>query len=282
MTAKEQIERVRALLHESLSGLHLSGSTTGAGTVTTFVCNNFADVSDANLGDDALNEMEVVISSGDNAGLRFRIADWVKSTSTATLYESAPFSIVSGVTIEVGQAGFFSDFEILKWLNDAALLIANSLPPSALTDFLKASSVTGTEGDSYGSVTLPADVLKIPVAVTINGRTAKILGSNSISRFLDDAKINDAICLLGGRNAIYKPNGDYTVTFYYVPYPEAFIHSGTCGLPARFHSAMVDYAVAQGWMKKENAGLAQASMNTLLQKLQITDNDLKGVVRQKG
>lgn len=269
MTTLQMMQRVRSAWHEELQGFYITGSTSAAGTVTTFISSALAS-----LADDFLNEKEILITSGQNVGLRRDIADWVSSTFTGTMLEQFPYAVGSGVLFEIGEHGFWSDQEIIAWLNDAAQEVIRMLANEAMWDYLKTAATTGSmvASQTYGRVQLPSDCAKPPSAVWINGKTARIINPDQKTRFDRDPYIGAAIMLEGrpeGGNvqAIYKPYEDATVTWQYAKIPAAFDTVTQTTLPARLHPMMIDLAIKRGWEKSERLDLATAAEKNLVAKI---------------
>lgn len=272
------MQRVRAAWHEQLQGFYITGTTTSAGSVTTFIASALAA-----LADDFLNEKEIIITSGDNAGVRRKIADWVSSTFTGTLLEQFPYTVPSGVTFEIGEAGFWSDQDIIAWLNDGAYQTIQLLSNEALWDYLKSASVIGNPvgSENYGRFNMPSDCIKPPRSVWINGKTAKILGPENKTRFDRDDYIGTAVLLEGrpaGGNvqALYKPSAAATVQFQYAPTPTAFDFDDQTTLPARFHTMLVDWATKRGWEAKERGELAAIAEKNFVTQINAANIEATG------
>lgn len=284
MTTKQMMQRVRAAWHEQLQGFYIAGTTTSAGSVTTFVASALSP-----LADDFLNEKEIIITSGDNAGVRRKIADWVSSTFTGTLLEQFPYTVGSGVTFEIGEAGFWSDQDIVAWLNDGAYQAIQLLANEALWDYLKSASTAGAEvaSQNYGRATMPSDCVKPPFSVWINGRTAKILNPDQKTRFDRDDYIGEAI-LLEGRpvsgnvQILYKPADPATVLFQYAPAPEAFDFDTQTTLPARLHPILIDWAIKRGWEAKERLDLAAQAEKNFVTKINAANVEAVGQLGGSG
>lgn len=128
MTTLLLIRRVRSAWQEISGGYYKKTATTSAGNAggTTFVCTVITAV------DDFLNQKELVIAEGDAIGQRRLISDWANSGNTGTLESTAGWQIATEMDIEVGEKGFWSDREILDWLNDAQDDMVNKLTDAAL------------------------------------------------------------------------------------------------------------------------------------------------------
>lgn len=259
MTTKEMISRVRAVLHDHGLGFYITGTTTAAGSVTTFIASALSG-----LADDFLNEKEIMFTSGNNITVRRLIADWVSSTFTGTVVDQFPYTVASGVTFEIGEAGFWSDQDIIKWLNDGAYQAVQLLSNDALWDYLKNSTTSGTEvgSEAYGRATLPTDCFKAPMSVYVNGKTAKIVDPGEKTKFDRSTYIGTSIFLEGSEdggvtiNVLYKPYAAATLTFLYAPKPAAFDTVTQTTLPARLHPLIVEWAIKRAWEAKERGDLA--------------------------
>lgn len=259
MTTREMIAAVRASLHEQTLAFYVAGTTTSAGSVSTFICSALSG-----LANDFLNEKEVKFTSGANDGVRRRIADWVQSTQTATLRDQAPYTVASGVTFEVGESGFFSDQDILVWLNAASAQVIQFASDGALWDYLKTATTSGSQvtGKSYSRSAIPSDMAKLPVSVLVEDRTARILSSKARTRFIDDTYLGECVFFEGAEDdaattVLYKPNQNATLTWQYVPTPDTITFTVNCNLPTRFHHAVVAWAIYEAWKSKERFDLAK-------------------------
>lgn len=278
MTTLQMMQRVRSAWHEELQGFYITGTTNAAGSVTTFVASALAG-----LADDFLNEKEILITSGQNAGLRRDIADWVSSTFTGTLLEQFPYAVSSGVLFEIGEHGFWSDQEIIAWLNDAAQEVIRALAGEALWDYLKTASTTGNMVVSqvYGRALLPSDCVKPPSAVWINGKAARVLGPEQKTRFDRDPYIGAAVLLegrpeLGNVQVLYKPYEDAQITWQYAKAAAAFDIDEQTTLPARLHTILVDWAIKRGWEKTERLDLANQAEKNFVAKINTTNAECIG------
>jgi hypothetical protein len=270
--------RVRAAWHEELQGFYITGSTSAVGTVSTFVASALATIAD-----DFLNEKEILLTSGDNANLRRDIADWVSSTFTGTLLEQFPYAIGSGVTFEIGEHGFWSDQEIIAWLNDAAQEAVRLLANETLWDYLKTATTAGNPvaSQAYGRADMPSDCVKPPSAAWVNGKTAKILNPDQKTRFDRDPFIGAAILLEGkpeGGNVqvLYKPYEAATITWQYAKSPAAFDTDDQTTLPARVHPMLVDWAIKRGWEKFERLDLAEQALKNFTAKINAANAEAVG------
>ena len=274
------IARIRSAWHEELGGLYLTGTTSSLGTVSTFIVSGFST-----LADDALNEHEAYLPSGNNAGLRREIADWVQSTATGTLLEQFPYAVANGIEIHVGTSGFWSDQEIINWLNDAASEAIKLLSNEALWDYLKTATTAGSMVGSqvYGRAEIPTDAVKIPKAVWIDGRTAPILEPDQKTRFDRDSYIGESILLegrpaLGNVRVLYKPYVNATLTWLYAPSPAAFNTSTQTTLPARLHQILVDMTIREGWKKAERLDLATKAEERAINQINALNAEAQGKI----
>lgn len=276
MTTLEMIARVRSAWNEELGGFYITGTADG-GSVTTLV-----DAALATFADDYLNEMEILITSGGNSGLRREISDFVSSSYTATFLEQFPYAIASGVTYEIGQKGFWSDQEIINWLNDGAYEVIRLLSNDALWDYMKTANTNGNMVGSqvYGRAPVPSDMIKPPASVWVNGKTARILPPDQKTRFDRDPYIGAAVFLEGQaggvQQVLYKPYEDATLQWQYAPTPTAFNVSTATTLPARLHDFLVSYARKRGWNKKERLDLEKAAENDFSRQIQSANAEATG------
>lgn len=259
MTTKEMVKRVRTLLHDKQLGDYITGSTTAIGTTTTFIAAGLSAIAD-----DYLNEKEIVFTSGALTGLRRVIADWVQSTFTGTFVDALQFVTDIGITFEIGDAGFWSDHDIINWLNDGAYQIVLQLQNEGMWDYLKKATTNGTMvvSETYGRAPLPTDCFKAPMSAYINGKAAKILDPGQKTMF-DRSSYIGASLILEGRetsaaviNMLYKPYEDAAITWLYAPKPTAFTAAIQTTLPERLHPLIVDWAVKRAWEAKERGDLA--------------------------
>lgn len=278
MTTLQMIGRVRSAWHEELQGFYVTGTTSSAGSVSTFIASALSA-----LADDFLNEKEIYITSGNNNGLRREIADWVSSTTTGTLLEQFPYTVASAVTFEIGERGFWSDREIINWLNDTASEAAKLLSNEALWDYLKNGTTAGSMvgSQAYGRATIPTDCAKIPKSAWIDGRTAPILDPEQKTRFDRDSYIGEAILLegrpaLGNVQVLYTPYKDATLTWLYAPIPAAFDTSTQTTLPARLHQILVDLTIREGWKKAERLDLAAKAEEKAITQINALNAEAQG------
>lgn len=278
MTTTEMLARIRSALHEELGGFYLTGTATG-GSVTTLI-----DGALVTFADDYFNDAgaEALITSGGNAGLRRAIADFVSASYTATFLEQFPYAISSGITYEIGQKGFFSDQELLAWLNDGSYEVIRLLANDALWDYLKTADTAGTtvSGQDYGRALVPSDMIKPPASIWVNGKTSQILMPDQKTRFDRDPYIGAAVLLEGRpgsvQRVLYKPNDDATLQWQYAPTPTTIRVSAATNLPARLHNLLCDYGIMRAWQKAERADLAKVAEGNFSRQVQSANTEALG------
>lgn len=280
MTTLEMIRRIRSAWHEELQGFYTTGTTSADGTASTFICYALSA-----LADDFLNEKEICITSGLNSGLRREIVDWSAGTFTGMVLEQFPYAVADGVKFEIGERGFWSDQEIIAWLNDAAAETVRLLSNEALWDYLKNGTTQGfmVASQSYGRAALPDDCVKIPKAVWIDGRIAPFVDTDQKTRFDRDPYIGEAVILEGRPSGgsvqiIYKPYKDATITFLYAPMPAAFDTVIETTLPVRVHPILVDLAIRDGWKKAERIDLATKAEEKALRQIGVLNIEAQGKI----
>ena len=278
MTTLQMIRQIRSAWHEVLQGFYTTGTTSGAGTVSTFVASAFSS-----FADDFLNEKEIIITSGSNNGFRREIADWDSASTTGTLLEQFPYTVGTGVTFEIGESGFWSDQEIINWLNDSAREVVKLLTNEALWDYLKTSTTNGSAvgSQTYGRAEMPTDCEKIPKSVLVDGKFAPILDVDQKTRFDNDPYIGDAV-LLDGRplagnvRVLYKPYQDATLTWLYAPSPTTISTTAQTNLTARLHQILVDLTIREGWKKAERLDLATKAEERAINQVNMLNSESQG------
>lgn len=267
MTTAEKIRRVRSAWREISGGFHKKTTTTSAGSDTTFVSTNITAV------DDFLNQKELVIGSGNASGQRQLITDWVFSTKVGTLEASVGFTIASGVTIEVGENGFWSDREILDWLNDGQDDMASELSDEVL---FKALTVTANLSLSSGVATLPADFDRpANEHVLIDSAVAPILGRGEHARLLTDQFLVKKAMYRNGA-LLYRPTSASIVELEYVKTRTAIDIDNASPLEAKMHQALCDYAIYRGWLKGQKEELADRYLGIYRKKIEGYNRQWQG------
>lgn len=269
---KSLVKQARTLLHENLQEYFLETTTIGAGTATTLKISS-------SITDDYFNNnaMEVLIVSGNNAGLRADIVDWVQSTGLITVADddAFPFTVDAAVSIQIGQKGFFSDQDFEPWFNDGADQVFRGINPEKLVEYQEVDSQTGSpvSGQNYGTAPLPSDYLHIPRSVWIDNRIAAPLAPDETEVFETGAMI-DRCWLVEDMDTIKfkpKPETTATVKYSYIPRPATFYVSAslTVDWPLLTIAPILRYVVAQGYFKRERVDLYQVAMAEMIKMVDV-------------
>lgn len=269
---KSLVKQARTLLHENLQEYFLETTTTGAGTTTTLIISS-------SIGNDYFNNnaMEILITSGSNAGLRADIVDWVQSTGTITVADddAFPFTVATAVSVQIGQKGFFSDQDFEPWFNDGADSVFRAINPEKLVEYQEVNTQTGNpvSGQNYGTAPLPSDYLHLPSAVWIDNRLAAPLAPDETEVFETGAMIDRCWLVEDQDNIKFKPKPETTaeVKYRYVPRPQTFAMgaSTTVDWPLLTIAPIIRYVVAQGYFKRERADLYQVAIAEMLKLVDV-------------
>lgn len=259
-TTKSLITQARTLLHENLKEFFLETTTDGTGTTTT------VEIS-SSIGNDYFNDnnMEVLITSGNNIGMRGEIIDWVQSTGTITVLEAFPFVVASGVTVQIGPKGFFRDWDFEAWFNDAADFVFRRIAYDKLTEYQAIASAVGTpvSGVNYGEATLPATRLGVPAVVWVDDRIAGKFDLDETEIFQSGVMVDRGWMVADSDSIFFKPKPDTTATikFGYIPRPETFaLNDSAVDWPRKTIPAILRHVCATGYFKRERLDLFDVAM----------------------
>lgn len=258
MTIREMLSLARSGLGQVGRLRYKTGTTTGAGaaTGTTFVSSSFGGV------DDAWNEAEIRITSGDNSGQRREIGDWVNSGGTGTVVESFTHLVATSVTFEVGEKGFISDHELLELFTEAQDEIIIQVVPDAFPGHTTVLEVAGTAGLSAA---LPANLAGPPKSLGFRDASSNeydvvLLPPGERDRFAEDAflgsTLNDMVAIFENGKIRYRPVNNGTLLLPVVPKFDSVTFSGGSKLPSYMHHLQTKYAIWKGYRKKQQTGLA--------------------------
>lgn len=268
-SVKSIIQEVRALLHADSEGFYLSGTTTSAGTVTTFIASGLSHATEA------LNEKVVKFNSGTNQGMKREIAYWDSATKTGTMHENLPLpaAVDSGVSFEIAEGGFFDDFEIVDWILEGASFVFRAAREDVLTEHLKDATASGTpvSGVNYGKVTLPADRRGIMKHVEVDAVEVPIYLLSEWDEFVNSPFVTKGFFIHSSVEAYFKPKPSVSavVRFRYIEVPVTLLISDTVTWPDKIIDAIKMHAVAMGWMKKEKPQQAESARKSRDEKIQI-------------
>ncbi len=268
MTTSEMLRRIRSAWDEIKGGFYLAGTTTSNGNAggTTMIATGLTAL------DDFYNQKEVLLTSGTASGQRRLISDFVASSDTITLEETVGFLIASGVTFELGEAGFWSDREILDWVNDGQADMVQKLTDDYLAPYLgKVDTTVGTAGVA----SFPTDYIRtIPKHTLVGGVVAPFVPSTQYRRFISDTYTpgdsNRPIGIIRNSELHYRPATNLTITWDYIRRPLAITISQTSELPEDIHAALCDYAIHRGWLKaqtQESQALANRYFGQFMDKI---------------
>lgn len=249
MTTPEKLRRIRSAWDEIKDGFYLAGTTTSAGNAggTTLIATGLTAL------DDFYNQKEIILTSGDASGQRRLISDFDAGTDTITLEETVGFLIASGVTFELGEAGFWSDREGLDWLNDGQADMVQKLTDEYLAPYLgKVSTTAGTTGKA----SFPTDYIRtVPKHVLVDGAVAPFLPPTQYRRFVSDTftpgTANVPTAIVRDSKLHYRPANNVTITWDYIRRPVAITIAQNSELPEDIHAALCDYAIYRGWLKAQ-------------------------------
>lgn len=260
MTVKEMLSLFRSLLNEVRDLRYEAGTTTSAGASngTTFICSSLAGV------DDAYNEAEVRITSGNNAGQRREIGDWVDSTNTGTVVKAFTHQIATAINFEIGEKGFVSDHQAIELFTKAQDKLISFLPAAAFPGHTSTLEVGGTGGVSNA---MPSTLAGPPKTLRFKDTSnveydVLVLGQDEHNRFRNDpfwgTTLEDAIAIWDNGKILYRPTDNGTLLLPVVPKFDAVTFSGGCPFPGYLHELVVDYAVYRAWLIKGRADMAGA------------------------
>ena len=249
MNTENFIRRVRSAWQEISGGYYKNTATTSAGNAggTTFICTAITAV------DDFLNQKELVIAEGDALGQRRLISDWANMGNTGTLESTIGWQIATEIDIEVGEKGFWSDREILDWLNDAQDDVLNKLTDAAL---FKALTELVNLSISSGIATLPSDFVRPKQDyVLIDGAVAPILAQDQYNKFLNSNFLVER-AYFKDKSLYYRPTNASAVELEYIEDIAEITGAATSVLDTELHPALADYAIHRGFLKSEQESLA--------------------------
>lgn len=263
MTIREMLSLSQIELGQDEKTRYKTGTTTsnGAADGTTLVANALGGV------DDGFNEAEVRITSGNALEERRLIGDYVASTGTITVLERFSHQILSAVTFEVGEAGFVSDHQLLKWFTTAQDVLINLLVSDALPNKTKEFQVAATVGLSAA---MPTDLVGAPISVAFKDSAGAIydvtvIPSSQQDRFRESViqgqSLDDMIAVFKNGVIEYRPNNNGTLLLEGAQKLANVTFAGGSQLPDYLHHLQVKYAVIQGWNVKERSELAQIVQN---------------------
>ncbi len=269
-TVADLIRRVRNHLHEQLNDYFLQTTLAAAGTTTTFKPSGSVG---ANYFSN--NSMEVVFVDGANTGLRGQIVSW--DGTTATLLEALPFATEAGKIVQIGQKGFFSDHDLIYFLNDAANLVFRSILPGKLSEYQKSAEQSGTpvSGKTYGTVTHPTDLIGRPARIWIDGREATILNDDEIEVLNRGALIDRAFLFVDGTTGYFKPrpDTDAAIRYRYVAKPQTAVLGSSVDWPIKTLPAIAHVAASAGYGKRERPDMVTTHFDLgMTQVKAINDN----------
>lgn len=271
-TVADLIKRVRNHLHEQLNDYFLQTTLTAAGTTTTFKpsgsvgTNYFSD-----------QNMEVVFVDGVNAGLRGQIVSW--DGTTATLLEALPFATEVDKVVQIGQKGFFSDHDLIYFLNDAANFVFRAIVAARLSEYQKSASQSGTpvSGENYGQVTHPTDLIGRPARIWIDGREAAILNDDELEILVRGILIDRAFLLVDSTTGYFKPKPDTTATvrYRYVARPQSAVINSSVDWPMKTLAAIVHKATSAGYAKRERPDMVTTHLNLAMAQIKAINENLE-------
>ena len=255
MTTPEIILQVNAQLGQRGRNRFFTGTTTGAGNAagTTFVSTGLTGV------DDAYNEMEFKITSGDLDGQIGRIGDWVNSTNTGSLIEPMETQIPSGVTFEIGEKGVVSDIDIIDYINNAQENLATHLVPDVFAADLIDLEIAMSAG--VASAVLPDTYAGVPnkgyfktgSSVNYDIEIIPIDRKNMIRRNpFKGQTVKDIVVWFQNQKAYMAPGLTGTLVFPVVPNFTDVSYSVASTMPSFVHYLLVIYAVWHGWEQKRD------------------------------
>ncbi len=224
-TLSDFLVAVRQNLFEHNKIRYRKSTTTSAGNSsgTTVV-----DSSASSFVDDYFNGCYFRLLSGTGARQKeILVTDFVSSSGTFTLAETAGVQVGNGVSYEVFDKGIFTDTAIIDWINAELATVPTYLSGDALAQIVKKTSTPGTSGVA----SLPVDALKI-ISVEIGGRVAALLNPDEKNRFTSDPWIpavsgQNYVAIFSGDSTVdssglygrleYRPNDNATVTYTIIP-----------------------------------------------------------------
>jgi len=261
MTTQELLSQSRSELKDTGQLRYKEGTTTSAGAAdgSTLVSTSLGGA------DDAWNQAEVRITSGDNSGQRRQIGDYVSSTGTISLVENFTHQVANSVTFEIGEKGFISDHQLIEWFTEAQDKLVVILAEDAFPGHSKRLSVAGTGGTSAA---LPTDLTGAPSTLQFKDNSGNeydvtVLPPSEHDRFREDAfmgsALSDMVAIFQNGKISYRPTNNGTLLLPIVPKFNPVTFSGGSQLPTYLHQLQITWAVYKGWKVRERLDQANAA-----------------------
>lgn len=282
------IRRVRDCVneHKKLRYAKTTTTSSGASAGTTIISSNLGQL------DDHWNGAQCVILDGNAEGQRRIVEDFTNSTGTLT-FTNNPFSIQipSGVSIEIGELGAWSNVSIKQWLIDSTNLMAGLLPISVLRTYLRKAEIGSVSGVAdlagYKFINIAYVQISGKPAIQVEPERASRL-INGEDSFLGPTTSNRYLWHLRGKDTaeaelFHAPQTNQTVQVHYVPLFEAFDSDGNFGWPVELYEPVVYYAASLCFTNNESPDLAalwaeraQAFLQSKGIKVQLVSKQDKG------
>lgn len=250
MTIREMLDLFRSGIKETQRLRYKVGTTDSDGATdgTTIVDSDFGAV------DDAYNNAEVRITSGDANGQRRKIGDYVGSTGAIAVIQAFTDRIASGVTFEVGERGFVSDHQAIELFTDGQNDLLDKLPVGAL----KKIETNVLDTGSGGLVDIPANIIGLPHDVLIDSKSVIMFEAHEEDRFDRTSYLgttDEPIGIWQNGQLKYKPTSETAILFKVIAIQANTSFASGSPMPAYLHHLQVKYAIARGWLIKQKLDL---------------------------
>lgn len=172
--------------------------------------------------------------------------------------------------IEITNDTIPSELQVVRWLNEAAVITASVLPPEACVSITTTSSFTVTDYASYGESGASSTPLRM-LSVKKFGKPCEVIYDPHVflRRKANYGMIYNRefpLCLISGGSAgmslSFFPEDSGTAELRFICYPEEYVlgedQSALGYLPPKsWEKILVDYAVMRGRLQDEEPGQAE-------------------------
>jgi len=161
-------------------------------------------------------------------------------------------------------ANFWSDAELIVWLNEAQDNLVSRLPLEMLSDLAAIDTATMSDVSGYSQGSLPASFVKLEKAEINNHQCMKMavkdLHALKHNEFFTDSNYEPYFSVIWNDKIRIYPTATPTATLYYIKQPGALAAPATdsSALPNHLHHLLVLYASARAKQKQEEHNTAQS------------------------